>query len=124
RAASAAPGRGDRLVAGLSAAERSFLGCLRERLPRDTTVAAHGSLFAYFHRHDLVHPQFVAHAWRPPAVVVCETEDRLPWEDDCRSVRKSMLDAGLERAGVEGIKVAVAPDLAGVVRGCAAESPR
>jgi hypothetical protein len=124
RFATALPGSGDLLSARLSAAERSFLGCLRERLPRDTTVAAHGSLFAYFHRHDLVHPQFVAHAWRPPAVVVCETEDRLPWEDDCRSVRKTMLEAGFERAGVEGIKVAAAPDRAGIVRGCAAESPR
>jgi hypothetical protein len=124
RVAVALPGSRDLLSARLSPAERSFLGCLRARLPRDTTVAAHGSLFAYFHRHDLVHPQFVAHAWRAPTVVVCETEDRLPWEDDCRSVRKTMLDAGFERAGVLGIKVAVAPDHAGIVRGCATEAPR
>jgi hypothetical protein len=124
RIAAALPGSGDLLAARLSPDERSFLGCLRERLPRDTTVAAHGSLFAYFHRHDLVHPQFVAHAWHPPAVVVCETDDRLPWEDQCRAVRKTMLDAGFERAGVVGIKVAVAPDHAAVVRGCAREAPR
>jgi hypothetical protein len=122
RLAAVWPGSSNVIAGRLSESERSFLECLRDNLPKGTVVAAHGSLLAYFHRQDVINPQFMKNAWRPPEVIVCEADDRLPFEAECGTLRKRSLDSGFHRFRVEGIKVACASVREGTIAACVASS--
>lgn len=107
-------------ASALTPAEKRFLSCLEDRIPVRTAVATDGTLFRYFHRHDLVWPD---HAWlvlEPPALVVCDREGRLLFTSaQCEPERRKLLDRGLREISVGGLAATAQAGLEPIVAACA-----
>lgn len=103
----------------LSPAEKRFLSCLEDRVPVRTPVATDGSLFRYFHGHDLVWPDRAGAAWAPPALVVCDVEKRLMFNSPaCEPLQEELRGRGLRELSVGGIAAVAEAPLEGVVSAC------
>ncbi|HSN88135.1 MAG TPA: hypothetical protein VL025_15355 [Thermoanaerobaculia bacterium] len=107
-------------ASALTPAEKRFLSCLEDRVPVRTAVATEGTLFRYFHRHELVWPDHVWLAWEPPALVVCDRERRLLFTSpQCEPLRQKLLDRGLLEVSVGGIAATAEAGLEPIVSACA-----
>ncbi len=110
---------GNLLINFLSERENNFLSCISKNIPASTTVATHGSLAALFHRHDIVFTNSISNAYKRPELIVCESNNRLPWEYDCnQSYEKYKQDESIFTVTVEGIKAASQPQHKSVLRKC------
>ncbi len=118
RIAKALPDSESVLAAKLGKRERAFLACLSESLPTDTPLAAHVSLFGYFHQHDLVWASYPQNAWRRPLVVICESRGKLPKDGGCPKLQEVVVGAGFQVRTQRGITVAYDPLLAPHVEKC------
>jgi len=76
--------------ARLTGPENRFLRCLSDSLPNNTPVAVHGSLFARFHRHEIVWPNHVDVAAAAPVMVVCDANQRFAFENGCHQFLESV----------------------------------
>jgi hypothetical protein len=107
------------VVSPLSGAEDAFLRCLGRDLPHDTSVTSTGSLFARFHRQDLLWPDRVATAWKPPELVVCDDSGRLPYEYGCLSLSRSLPGSNYEKLQLDRLFVRYTRGRKAVVESCA-----
>jgi hypothetical protein len=85
------PHRPPLAASALSTEEKRFLQCLALHLPRSSPVASDGSLFAFFHWHDVVWPDRAFRAWRKADLVVCDAiGERLPFRFGCLDYQRSL----------------------------------
>ncbi len=106
----------------LSNAEDAFLMCLGRDLPPDASVTSTGGLFGRFHRQDLLSPDRVQTAWKPPELVVCDDSGRVPWEYGCLSLSHSLPDSTYERLQLDNLFVRYTGERKAVVEACAAKA--
>lgn len=109
------------LGARLDTRERDFLACLGTQLPTTTAVAAHGSMFAMFHRHELLWPNRLEHASAPPRLAVCVLGDRLPFEYGCLRLADNLVAGGFGAMQFGLVAVAYDPALMSTIRSCVQE---
>jgi hypothetical protein len=110
------------VASALSKAEDAFLICLGRDLPPDVSVTSTGGLFGRFHRQDLLWPDRVQTAWKPPELVVCDDSGRLPWEYGCLSLSRSLPDSTYEKLQLDNLFVRYTSGRKAVVEGCAARA--
>jgi len=104
-------GRGDNLVSSqLSSTEIKFVECLADGVKQPSSVLTEGSLFALFHRHDIVFPAQVHHAWRTPVLAVCDLQRRLPFNSKCLDFVLQKRSDSAWQASQKGAILAIAFD--------------
>jgi len=108
------------VASALSSAEDAFLICLGRDLPSDASVTSTGGLFGRFHRQDLLWPDRVQTAWKPPELVVCDDSRRIPWEYGCLSLSHSLPDSTHEKLQLDNLFVRYTSERKAVVEACAA----
>ncbi len=107
---------------GLSSAEDAFLRCLGRDLPHETAVTTTGGLFGRFHEQDLVWPDRIKNAWKPPELVVCDGSGRIPWEYGCLKLASSLPDASYRALQLGNLSVRYSTGPGTVVEACAAKT--
>lgn len=108
-----------RLVASrLSPAENRLVWCLGDGLPRATPVAATGSLFAPFHRQEIVWPDRLATATHFPRVVACDQLQRIPFDYGCLALQRDVAAKRYDTIHVHGMVVSYEPALSSSVEPC------
>jgi len=69
--------------ARLSPMEHRFIECIATQAKKPSPILTEGSLFAIFHRHDIVFPARIRNAWAHPVLAVCDLQRRLPFNEKC-----------------------------------------
>jgi len=67
----------------LSGDEYRFTECIASRVKTPSSILTEGSLFAIFHRHDIVFPSRIHNAWSYPVLAVCDLQRRMPFGEKC-----------------------------------------
>ena len=106
----------------LTSAEDAFLACLGHDLPSDTPVTSTGGLFGRFHQQDLLWPDRVHTAWRPPELVVCDDSERIPFEYGCLSLSRRLPASSYEKLHVGSLSVRYTSKPKRVVEACASRA--
>ncbi len=107
---------------GLSSAEDAFLTCLGRDLPHATAVATTGGLFGRFHEQDLLWPDRVEKAWKPPELVVCDSSGRILWEFGCLKLASSLPNSTYQALQLGNLSVRYSSGPRTVVEACAAKT--
>jgi hypothetical protein len=110
------------VAAALSDSEDSFLTCLGRDLPHETAITATGGLLGRFHQQDVLWADRVAVAWKPPEIVVCDETGRIPWEDGCLKLSRSLPEASYNALHLGNLSVRYASGPKSVVEACAARA--
>ena len=110
--------------ARLSRAEDRFLRCLSDRLPANSPVAVHGSLFARFHRHEIVWPNHVERAAAAPIIVVCDARQRFAFESGCGQLLESLSPREFQLFRFQGLEASARARYTQVVSECGGAAQR
>jgi hypothetical protein len=121
RLAAFLPSRRASLTAGvLAPGEDALLRCLGREIPSSTPVSSGGSLFARFHRQDIVWPDRPGSAWAPPRLVACDVLLRMPYDYGCVALGRRLGAAGFQHWQAGGISVWSEGALVAAVQRCGA----